>query len=70
MSLLIFLTGIVFIFLYVLPGTHSWGKEGHYITCKIAEVSDSHIPAAMGVLIFIYQGISRTIAMHFVGAIV
>ncbi|KAH7654781.1 S1/P1 nuclease protein [Dioscorea alata] len=37
MSLLMFLTGIVFIFLYVLPGTHSWGKEGHYITCKIAE---------------------------------
>ncbi|KAJ0976062.1 hypothetical protein J5N97_018027 [Dioscorea zingiberensis] len=37
MPLLGFLIRIVFIFLHVLPGIQSWGKEGHYITCKIAE---------------------------------
>lgn len=25
-------------FLLMIPGMHGWGKEGHFITCKIAEV--------------------------------
>ncbi|KAM0950973.1 hypothetical protein DsansV1_C04g0047111 [Dioscorea sansibarensis] len=38
MSPVSFLIGIVvFIFLNVLHGIQSWGEEGHYTTCKIAQ---------------------------------
>lgn len=30
---------IAFVFLLLVPEVVGWGKEGHYVVCKIAEVS-------------------------------
>ena len=37
----LWLTGRGLVFLLVIPGILGWGPEGHYTTCKIAEVSMS-----------------------------
>lgn len=29
--------------LYAAPNVHGWGKEGHEIICKIAQVLDFHL---------------------------
>lgn len=31
--------GTIAILLLLIPGNLGWGKEGHYATCKIAEVN-------------------------------
>lgn len=33
----------VVIFVFLIPGIHGWGQDGHYATCKIAEVSLSYL---------------------------
>lgn len=34
---LLFVTGAALVFLQLITGVFAWGKDGHYITCKIAE---------------------------------
>lgn len=42
----------VVIFVFLIPGIHGWGKDGHYATCKIAEnyLTDDALAAVKALL--------------------